>query len=279
MIGIISILGMISVVPIVFGSTFLSILIFTIVNNSIPKEWYPLTNIAMVILPCISVIVAGYIYSLSVISNPIVKAILARNKADSIPPSTVISDVKKRVVVATFIVTCWHRYSGPKIITYISTQTYEIPHIDETPSLNDQVYNSQSLVQIHFQPDIIITDDGRKYLARVEQELYDSYRHRGQYCSISYRLEIPGLPYTSTLVTGKKYTLMGRRVMMFFIATVFLAPIYLIICSLKTRIVYHKVTKKLNPIYVPLSQDEIELASAPRDELKLNSERDELMLE
>ena len=72
---------------------------------------------------------------------------------------------------------------------------------------------------------------------------------------------------------------MGRKVMMFFIATVFLAPLYLIICSLKTKIVYHKVTKKLNPTYIPLSQDDIELASAPKDELRLNSERDELMLE
>jgi hypothetical protein len=142
MIGILSILGTIVVVPLILTTTFLSILVFTLLNQYVvPINWHPATNIAMVLISCLSVIVAAYIYTISIYQNPIIKAILARSRADNVAPSTIISDMKRRVVIATFIVTCWHRYSGPKIITYISTQTYEIPHVDETPSLNDDIYS------------------------------------------------------------------------------------------------------------------------------------------
>jgi hypothetical protein len=103
-------------------------------------------------------------------------------------------------------------------------------------------------------------------------------------------LEIPGIPHTATLITGKKHPIMGRRVMILFVSTVFLVPLYLLICSLKTKIVTHKITKKLIPAYLheenaTLPSPNYAKPSAPlishKDELKLivPGEKDDLMLE
>ena len=248
MLDIIAVVGTLVPIPCIIVMTVLSLTIGTVLNTfAIPIEYHFFSNVAMVGVPSISLLLGIYVYCLSVLASPIIRAIHRDTGIEDIDPVTIVRDATTRTVVATYYVRCSHQEesTSKRVTTFMATHTHEVQHTDETSM--DLGVKGDMMIQMVLKPNVIVDEDSKRFLDGIKQDLYQFYKGRDKICNIKYSLEIPGIPSMHMLVPNNKHVMLNHRLMMLIVATVFLTPIYVLVCRLNTRFISHLITKRLMP--------------------------------
>lgn len=237
----ISIIGTVLPIPVTVTVTAASLLMWTLLNSlAIPTPYHIVGNVVMITAPMIALLFSVYIYAASVMASPIISAMY--NGSEDIDPSIIMREACTRSIVVTFYVECWSRNDGDKVITFTSTHTHELYHdttIGDMPDVGDA-----KIIRLKIIPKVELMEGTKEMLDGMQQNLYDHYKDRGVHCSVKYKVDIPGLPMTLTLVSGIKYS---TTVTMLVISSIILTPIYLLVYWMKTKFIQYEVVKHVAP--------------------------------
>ncbi len=237
----ITIIGTVAPIPVTVTVTGISLLVWTILHSFvIPDAYHVLGNMAMVGVPMMTLLAMTYVYAISIIRSPLIRAMYSGS--EDIDPSIIIGEVSNRSVVVTFYVECWNRNDGDKTVTFASTHTHELHH--ETSSKPLPQVDGANIISLHIVPKIDVSEETKAMLDQMQQSLYDHHHMKGVHCSVKYKLDIPGLPMRTTLISGIKY---DPTITSLVIASIFLVPIYMIYYRTKTKFIQHEVVKHVIP--------------------------------
>lgn len=236
-----TIIGTAAPVPIILTTTGLSLIVWTILNSlAIPVPYHTVTNIIMVLGPMASLALSIFIYAISVMRSPVIRAMYS--ETEDIDPSLIMTQASSRSVVATFYIECWDRNDGRKVITFTATHTHELQNVTvETPIPDVKDFN---IVNLRVVPSIELTEETEEMLSSIQKSLYNHYKDRGSHCSVKYRVDVPGLPMSLTLTPGIHHNPVITTLV---VCSVILTPIYLIFYRMKTKFLEYKVTKRVMP--------------------------------